>query len=77
MMREISTIVLNPKTVTHFLYAIALLLLVAHVIGLIMTYVYGHSYVRGLVPLFDFAQERNVPTYFSTLLLLFNGTLFL
>ncbi len=75
-MRETSTIVLNPKTVTRSLCAIALLLLVAHVISVIMNFVYGHNYVKGLVPLFDFAREGNVPTYFSSLLLLFNGTLF-
>ncbi len=77
MMIEIPKIVLDPKKLTRFLCAIALLVLVAHVIALIMTHVYGHDVVYGLVPLFDIALEQNVPTYFSTLLLLFNGTLFL
>ncbi|MBL3556736.1 MULTISPECIES: hypothetical protein [Marinobacter] len=70
-------IVVTPIRVTAMLCGIFLALFVAHSIGLFMTYGLGHDYVKGLVPLFNIGLEGNVPTFFASLLLFFNGLLFL
>ena len=54
-----------------------LLLLSAHAIGLVMTYGFGHDHVWGLVPLFNFGLEANVPTFYESSLFMLNGLLFL
>ena len=46
------------------------LLLLANIIGLYSTYGLGHDYVFGLVPLFDFNGEKNVPAFYSAVALL-------
>ena len=70
-------VVVAPTRVTAMLCAVFLALFVAHSIGLVMTYELGHDYVEGLVPLFNIGLEGNVPTFFASLLLFFNGLLFL
>ncbi|ADJ28472.1 hypothetical protein [Nitrosococcus watsonii] len=70
-------IVIVPMRVAATLSIILLALLIAHVIGLVLAYGFGHSYVFGLVPLFNIAREGNIPTFFASSLLLFNGLLFL
>jgi hypothetical protein len=53
-------------------------LLGAHLSGLVVEYASGHDTLFGLVGLFDFDQERNVPTLFSaSLFLLAAGLAFL
>jgi hypothetical protein len=42
-----------------------------------MKFVLGHGRVFGLVPLFDFDEENNAPTLFTTCLFLINAILFL
>ncbi len=69
------TIVLNPKRVLRFLVAILLILIVAQVTGLIVNYVLGHGRLYGLIPLFDFNTEQNIPTLFNTLLFIINALL--
>jgi len=70
-----TTIALNTRKIMWVLCGIALLLLLAHILAMTMTYAYGRSFFYGLVPLFDFALEKNAPTYFSSFLLLLNGAL--
>lgn len=67
---------LSPKRVAYALVGMFVFLLLAHGIGLLSTYGFGHDRVFGLVPLFNIALEHNVPTLFATLLLLSNGFLF-
>lgn len=67
---------LNPKHVIGWIVAILAALLMAHGMALLMTYGFGHDYVFGLVPLFNIALEQNLPTLFSTMLLLANGCMF-
>ncbi|WP_319370801.1 hypothetical protein [uncultured Ilyobacter sp.] len=38
-------------------------------------FILGHPYVYGTVPLFDFDSENNIPTYFSSFILLFSAIL--
>lgn len=50
--------------------------MLAHGVGLVMTYALGHGNLLGLVPLFNLATETNVPTFFATFLLMLNTLLF-
>jgi hypothetical protein len=64
-------IVFESNRVTRFFAAIVLGLGLAHLAGQISTFALGHSYLFGLVPLFDVGREANVPTLYSSLALLF------
>lgn len=68
---------LTPAGVTGTAVAIFGVLLLGHGVGLVMTFGFGHDHVYGLVPLFNIGLEQNLPTVFSTLLLLVNACLFL
>jgi hypothetical protein len=68
-------IVFESNRVTRFFAAIVLGLGLAHLAGQISTFALGHSYLFGLVPLFDVGREANVPTLYSSLALLFCATL--
>lgn len=66
-----------PKRVfTYFLFVI-LLLLSANILGIISKYYFGHDNVYGLVKLFDFDTEKNIPTFYSTIALFFVSVLLL
>lgn len=56
--------------ITAVLATITALLVMAHVGWQLFKHWTGHDYVRGLIKLFHLDEERNVPTLFSTLLLL-------
>jgi hypothetical protein len=71
----IKQISLNPSTIARILGAVAFLLVLASIGGQFAKYVYGHSHLKGLVPLFYIDKEENIPTYFSLLLLLFAALL--
>jgi hypothetical protein len=62
--------VLTPRWITSTLAAVAGLLVLAALAGLISSYVFGHNHLRGLIPLFSVGVERSMPTAFSFLLLL-------
>lgn len=65
-------------TVYRWLVFLALLLLVAHSVAMLLKYRFGFDTLLGLVPLFDFYEEKNLPTYFSSInLLLAAGLIFL
>lgn len=57
------------------LIAVALLLLLAHCAAMALKYYAGNDIAFGLVPLFDFYEEHNAPTYFSALNLLLTAAL--
>ena len=75
-MTEEKTITLNTRRVMFALWVMASLLLVAHVLAMVLKYRFGREYFYGFIPLFDFAFEQSVPTYFSCLLMLLNSALF-
>jgi hypothetical protein len=77
MVEQRPTITLNPRKVIYFLSSVIIFLFLANLIVLLMKYLLGHERVFGLVPLFDFDEEKNVPTFFSTYLFLINAILFL
>jgi hypothetical protein len=68
-------IVLRPSTIIRVLGALAIFLIVASIAGQLMKYFGGHPRVYGLVRLFYVEEERNIPTFFAGLLLMFAALL--
>lgn len=60
-----------------FIYNLLLLsiLFIGNLVGIILTYKFEHDYVYGLVPLFSFDREMNIPTLYSALAILFASSL--
>ena len=71
----INQISLNPSAIARILGAVAFFLLLASIGGQFVKYVLGHNSVKGLVSLFYLDNERNIPAYFSVLLMLFAALL--
>ena len=46
-------------------------MLAANILGLISKFYFDHDYFFGLIPLFDFNIEKNIPTLYSSLILIF------
>lgn len=63
------------KSFHRKLTLIAVALLIMHAGAMMMKYAMGKDMTFGLVPLFDFYEERNVPTYFSSLNLLLTAAI--
>ncbi len=66
---------LNPLALFKGLIGIALLLFFINIVFIIIKFRFGHEYVHGLSPMFGFDDEQNIPTYYSSLLLLGSGGL--
>ncbi len=62
------------KTFKFFLYVI-MFLLTANVFGIISNHFWGHGHLYGLVPLFNFDTEANIPTLYSFTTILFAALL--
>lgn len=60
----------NPWKIFTSLLCFILFLLCANIFGIISNLYLEHDYVFGLVPLFDFDTEQNIPTLYSSLTLL-------
>ncbi|GAA3952594.1 hypothetical protein [Allohahella marinimesophila] len=65
----------DASAIGRILGVIALLLILASLGGQLSKYLLGHDHLKGFVPLFSVDGERNVPTFFSVLLLLLNSSL--
>ncbi len=57
------------------LLGIGVALVIAHLLVMVLKYHFQRDLVYGLVPLFDFYEEHNIPTYFSSLNLLLTAAL--
>lgn len=66
---------MNPFLVARFLGALTCLVILASVAALVISYATGHSPYHGFAVLFYVDAERNIPSFFSTLLLLFAALL--
>lgn len=67
---KIDQITLNPAACAGVLGLVAALLVLLSIGGQLSTYILGHDYLKGIVPLFYLGFEGNIPTFFSMLLLL-------
>ncbi len=64
-------IVVSPRRITLFFASIVAALTVIHSLGQFSRFYLGNDYFFGLVPLFTFGSEHNVPAYYSALAILF------
>jgi hypothetical protein len=62
---------LKPSYIIRVLGIMAFLLVLASTVLQVITRLTGHPYVFGLVRLFNLDAEQNIPSFFSTFLLLF------
>lgn len=62
---------LKSSSIVRILGMVAVLLILASAGVQLASYLTGHDYIYGLVPLFHLEAEQNIPTFFSTFLLLF------
>ncbi len=69
-------LIFYPGKACRILIGISIFLLLAHIAAMFSTYALEKDHLLGLVPLFDFDMEKNVPTLFSVCLLLVNSALF-
>lgn len=71
MSQQESKLTISPWRVTRILLLLTGGLTIAHVMGMLAKYGFGHNWVWGLVPAFDLSKEINIPTWYasSTLLL--------
>ena len=56
---------LDPKNILKINVLLILFLLSANVLGLISKFYFDHGSVYGLIGLFDFNNEMNIPTFYS------------
>ena len=70
-------ITLDPKNIFKINVLLILFLLSANVLGFISKYYFDHDHVYGLVNLFNFDTEKNIPTLYSSIALLFASILLL
>ncbi len=68
----------SPRKVLFILLFVISILLLANLTGIFISHFFGHDSIYGLIDLFDFDRETNIPTLFSSLqLLLASGLLLL
>jgi hypothetical protein len=71
-----AAITINPKKVVFVLASIAVLLVLAGICVDLIRQITWDRHVFGLWNLFNLNQEKNLPTYFSTFILLLSASLF-
>lgn len=69
-MSERGTIQIDPARLVRLLAVLAVVLIVVSVAGQVVKFFFGHARLLGVVPEFDLGGENNIPTYFSSALLL-------
>lgn len=72
---KMNQISLKPSTIARILGAVACLLVLASIGGQFSKFVLGHDTLKWLVRLFYVDMEKNIPTFFSVLLLIFSSLL--
>jgi hypothetical protein len=65
----------DPPSVVRSLFLVVVLLTIASLAGVFSTYILGDGHLWGFVPEFNLDREMNVPTWFSSALLLFIAAL--
>lgn len=69
------TIKTSPIRMLVLMLSLIGALLCANLAGVLSKYFFGHDYVFGLIPLFDLNTEKNIPTAYATLQLIFSSAL--
>ena len=58
---------MSPRKILFILLSMIGFLLFANLMGIVSTNVFDHDTVYGLIKLFDFDREENLPTLYSSL----------
>jgi len=66
---------IHPEGVFKSLLCLVSVLLFMNILGLISSFYLGHGRLHGLIALFNFDSEKNIPTLYSSLALLFSSAL--
>lgn len=61
---------LSPQKILKINVFLILFLLSANILGIISKYYFDHGTVYGLIALFDFDTEKNIPTLYSSIALI-------
>ncbi|MEY8198009.1 MAG: hypothetical protein RPS47_02080, partial [Colwellia sp.] len=64
-----------PKLLLNRMLILIGILLLANLGGIFIKYLLGYDYIYGLIPLFNFDTEMNIPTLYSSLALIFSAFL--
>ncbi len=67
---------IKAQKVTFILLVFAGLLILASISGQLIKLYTGHDFAYGLIPAFDLDGEQNIPSYFSSIILLYSALLF-
>lgn len=67
---------LYPRIIFKILLYLILFLLCANVFGIVSKLYFDHNSIHGLIPLFDFRTEGNIPTLYSSFALIVASILF-
>jgi hypothetical protein len=65
----------KPGKIAYYLGVVACVLIIASIGMQLMVHLTGHQTILGLARLFDLNEEQNLPTFFSTCLLVFAALL--
>lgn len=66
---------MSPRRILTISLCVIGFLFLANIMGIVSTYIFDHDSVYGLIRLFDFDNERNLPTLFSSLQLIIASAL--
>lgn len=58
---------LCPQQILKINLLLIFFLLSANILGIVSTYFFDHGRLYGLIPLFDFDREKNIPTLYSSI----------
>ncbi|OUS26774.1 hypothetical protein A9Q99_16270 [Gammaproteobacteria bacterium 45_16_T64] len=64
-----------PKKILVTLCVVIFALMLLNLLGIVSKFGFDHDYVYGLVPLFDFDTEKNIPTFFSACMLMLSSAI--
>lgn len=75
MEKKSFSILISLKKVLKIIIFLFFILFFSNIITGYFKFILGHPHVYGIVRLFDFDSESNIPTYFSSFILLFSAVL--
>lgn len=71
------SIKLFPQEILKINLFLIFFLFLANILGIISKYYFDHDFIYGLIPLFDFNTEKNIPTLYSSMALIVASILLL
>lgn len=72
---DFSAKLISPEKLTKILVIVVVCLVILSLAGQVARFYFGHSQLWGLVPLFYIDREANIPTWYSSMALLWAGLL--